>query len=100
MEFEWDEAKRHANLAKHGIDFDRARHIWEKGMVLDPYGENWVHGEHRCCAVGAIDDSEGEKVIAVVYTVREDRVRIISARSARKNEREDYHKAIGRSAPR
>ena len=34
MEFEWDETKRRANLAKHRIDFVDAKEIWQ-GDVLE-----------------------------------------------------------------
>lgn len=34
MEFEWNEAKRRANLAKHQIDFIDAKEIWQ-GDVLE-----------------------------------------------------------------
>jgi len=100
MEFEWDEAKRLSNLAKHGVDFIRATSIWETGNVLDPYFENRDRGEHRRCALGYIAAPGGEKLIAVIYTMREGRVRIITARSARRYEREDYESAIGRSDSR
>jgi uncharacterized DUF497 family protein len=91
MEFEWDEDKRLANLEKHGIDFPTACTIWERGPI-DPYAQNWVGDEHRRLAVGTIPDEQGEKIIAVVYTLREGRVRIISARAARRYERQDYRR--------
>ncbi len=34
MDFDWDEKERQTNLAKHGIDFVRAKEIWE-GPVLE-----------------------------------------------------------------
>jgi uncharacterized DUF497 family protein len=98
MEFEWDEDKRIANLNKHGIDFPRASTIWE-GRPLDPYSHNWIGGEHRRVAIGAVAEQRGEKIIALIYTLREGRVRIISARPARRYEREDYFEATGRSDP-
>jgi hypothetical protein len=94
MEFEWDEDKRLSNLEKHGIDFLGARTIWQ-GVPLDPYAQNWVDGELRRVAIGGLSDTQGEKIIAVVYTLRDGRVRIISARTARRHEREDYRESIG-----
>jgi uncharacterized DUF497 family protein len=94
MEFEWDEDKRLSNLEKHGIDFLGARRIWE-GVPVDPYAQNWVDGELRRVAIGGLPDRRGEKIIAVVYTLRDGRVRIISARTARRHEREDYRESIG-----
>ena len=99
MQFEWDEDKRAINIAKHGIDFDRARTIWERD-VIDPYTQNWDRGEHGGIAIGAIHDQTGDRIIAVVYTRRDSRLRIISARAARDYEREAYDRKFGRSRSR
>ena len=93
MEFEWDERKRHANIEKHGIDFYRAKQIWD-GEVLEIPSPRSEHRELRFIAYGL---SEGE-VIAVVYTWRKRKRRIISARKARSYEEGNYHSAFGRRA--
>jgi uncharacterized DUF497 family protein len=95
MEFEWDEDKRLANLEKHGIDFAIVGSVWQ-GRLLDPYEQRWVGDEHRRIALGAVADEPGEKIVAIIYTLRENRVRIISARIARRYEREDYRRALER----
>jgi uncharacterized DUF497 family protein len=95
MDFEWDEDKRLANLEKHGIDFLDARAIWA-GQVLDPAAERNVEGEPRPTALGTI--GEDEIVVAVVYTVRDGIVRMISARRARRNERKVYQDRFGRGS--
>ena len=53
MEFEWDEAKREANLEKHGLDFLDARTMWRKA-VLDPCAERKVGAELRLTALGVV----------------------------------------------
>lgn len=93
MEFEWDEDKRLSNLDKHGVDFNRARMIWS-GEVIDPAAERRVDDEIRRLALGTV--GEGEIVIAVVYTDRGQVRRIISARRARRYERERYQGEFGR----
>lgn len=87
MEFEWDERKRIANLAKHGIDFVDACKAWEK-PIIDPADERFQDDEYRPTALGVI--GEDEIIIAIVYTTRENVVRMISARRARRNERQVY----------
>jgi uncharacterized protein len=87
MEFEWDEEKALYNVEKHGIDFFDARRIWER-PVIDPAGERMVGIEYRPTALGTI--GEDEIIIAVVYTVRVGIIRPISARRARRNERQSY----------
>ena len=93
MEFEWDQDKQAANLAKHDIDFLDAATIW-RDDVIDPAGERIVAGEYRPTALGIAEGSE--IIIAVVYTVRGGRTRIISARRARRNERKDFQDRFGR----
>lgn len=95
MEFEWDEKKRFENIAKHAIDLADARTIW-RGPVLDPIAERFVDGEHRALAIGMIGPDE--IIIAVVYTLRGDTLRLISARRARRNERKAFQDRFGRGA--
>jgi uncharacterized DUF497 family protein len=90
MEFEWDEQKRQANIARHGIDFERAKEIWQ-GPVVEGPSPQTHHGEERFVTIG---QSEG-LIITVVFTWRGNVRRIISARAARRSEREDYQKKIG-----
>lgn len=83
MLFEWDETKRQANLAKHLIDFADAVNVFE-GPVFEKVQRR--HDEKRVLAVGLLEDVE----IVVIYTVRGKYRRIISARRANRNERQDY----------
>ena len=92
MRFAWDEAKRQSNLAKHGIDFVDAQTIF-LGARFDRFAR-MVGYEERRLAIGPW----GGLFIAVVYTVRGDVTRIISARRARANERRGYQDLYGRGA--
>ena len=86
-DFEWDENKRQANIEKHGIDFLAATEAFNdpKRLVFrSPIGEP----EHRHVLVGS---TQG-RVIAIVYTLREDIIRLISARRARVKEVELWAK--------
>ena len=88
-----DERKRRTNIVKHGIDFYRAKQIWG-GEVLEIPSPQIQYREQRFIAYGL---SEGV-VIAVVYTWRARRRRLISARRARKYEETNYQSAFGRRA--
>jgi uncharacterized DUF497 family protein len=88
MAFEWDAAKNAANIAKHGIDFEDAIRIFD-GPVLEKADARRDYGEARIIAFGVVDDYE----LAVVYTMRSARRRIISARRAHSREREEYREA-------
>ena len=87
MQFEWDEAKRQANIIKHKIDFVDAVTIYDPGKFTYTYKSNGDYGEERYVSIGILDDKE----IAVVYTTRNDKRRIISVRRARINERKLYY---------
>ena len=92
MNFEWDPAKNDANIEKHGIDFHGAQTIWDSVVVTFQSVQSH-HGEPRYLAIGLYQGRE----IAVVYTLREGRTRLISARRARKNEREIYWQSTGQN---
>jgi uncharacterized DUF497 family protein len=89
MDYEWDEAKRLANVAKHGIDFPDAVHIFE-GEFVEAEDRRRNYGEVRMLASGELDG----RVIRVVYTWRGDRRRIISAWRARRNDSRAYYASI------
>ena len=77
VEFEWDERKAAANHRKHDMFDDLAL------TTRDP-GD---YGEERFASLGL--DPLG-RILVVVYTWREQRARIISARSATPAERKRY----------
>jgi len=81
MEFEWDEAKNRANRAKHGFDFTHAIRIFVGSVRRHLDQRPWA--EERFVATGLVEG----RFVTVVYTVRGDRYRIISARLARRKER-------------
>lgn len=86
MYFEWDDSKNRLNLHKHGIDFAQAVNIFGAPYLLrvdtrDDYGED------RCVATGLLNN----RLITVVFVeIEADRLRIISARKANREEREHY----------
>lgn len=83
--FEWDEEKRISDLHKHGIDFLRAKELWN-GPVVETVSPQSQHNEERIIAIGLA----AGRCIAVIYTWRNGSRRLISARRARKNEQEVY----------
>ena len=82
LKYEWDEAKRAANIAKHGVDFTAMEAFeWETAAIeLDD------NEEERWTAKGFI----GVRLHVVVYTERGESVRIISLRKARPREERSY----------
>ena len=87
--FEWDERKRLTNAAKHGIDFRDVQAVWENDVleITSPR-----HGEERFIAYGVLEG----RIIAVVFTRKDQTMRLISVRRARPYERKIYKEAFGR----
>lgn len=85
MTFEWDEVKARKNIEKHGIGFPLARRIFLDidRIELESEGE---YDERRWIVIGLVAD----QVLVVVYTMRGEVYRLISARRAERNERERY----------
>ena len=86
MGFQWDEIKAAENLRKHGIDFADAATAIEDQSALTMRDE-LIEAEDRWIALGM--DALG-RVLAVIYTWRDDTIRLISARLATPAERRQY----------
>lgn len=83
--FEWDSNKNQKNIEKHGVSFETAIEIFNDKLMHET--DKNVNGEIRTVAIGKIEDI----VVTVVYTYRNEKHRIISARRASKIERMVYH---------
>jgi uncharacterized DUF497 family protein len=85
MIYEWDEEKRIANLAKHGVDFSMAEGFnWETAVVREDRRRNY--GERRSIAVGYLN----ARLHILIFTLRGEAVRIISLRKANPREMKHY----------
>lgn len=84
--FEWDEYKNQANMQKHGIPFEEAKEVFDDDDAI-AYPGHKKDDENRFLLVGK---TIGKLIIAVVFTMRKQIYRIISARQARKEEVQDY----------
>ena len=84
MDFEFDPAKSAANLKKHGIDFVGAQALWSDPDRLEIPARSI--DEPRTQVIGRI----GDLVWSAFITHRGDRIRIISVRRARDEEKAAY----------
>ena len=89
MRFEWDPAKRIANLRQHGVDFQAATKMFA-GPDLERPDDRFDYGEVRWIAIGIVSATE----FTVCYTDRGESRRIISARKANNDEREAFYRAL------
>jgi uncharacterized DUF497 family protein len=87
VDIEFDPAKAAANLNKHKVSFAHAEQALRDAMAVtieDPDAQ----GERRFVTLGM--DAIG-RVLVVIHTPRGDKVRLISARKASRDESEQYH---------
>ncbi|HEV2613869.1 MAG TPA: BrnT family toxin [Gammaproteobacteria bacterium] len=90
MEYEWNDSKNQSNLIKHGIDFDYAIYVFLDENRVVTIDDRKDYGEIRYKVIGKIDVD----IITLIYTIRDEFYRIISARGARKDEKQDYSRNI------
>ena len=84
--FEWDENKNRINKQKHKIDFKTAVKVFEDENRKEYYDIEHSINEDRYKVYGKVND-----VLLVIYTEREKKTRIISARKATPTERRKYY---------
>lgn len=87
MTFEWDTRKNEINKRKHKISFETAIYVFTDPTRIEIYDE--IHSftdEERVTVLGKVHE-----VLFVVYTMRKENIRIISARLATKEEKEAYY---------
>ena len=90
MKFTWDEAKRQANIKKHGIDFVDVPPMFD-GDIFTIEDLRFDYGETRYLTLGLLQ----YRVIVVAHTEEDDVIRIISARKATKYEEKNYFQEVG-----
>ena len=84
----WDEPKRIANLAKHGLDFCDAPEVLQSRYRLDVVRSGELRTQSFAYVMNVL------RVLTVVHTDREGSARIISFRPASQKETEVYYEWI------
>jgi uncharacterized DUF497 family protein len=86
ISFEWDRRKAAANVRQHGVSFKTASEVF-----FDPFicfvDSEVVESEERERTIGM---TAGWELLVVVYVDQGDSIRLISARSATRKERQAY----------
>ncbi len=87
--FDWNEGNNLKNYTKHGVTKKEAEEVFENVpfiMVKAKYKK-----EDRYLVFG---ESKNAKLLCVIYTIRNNKIRIISARPQSKNERYFYNEKL------
>lgn len=85
--FDWDENKNKTNTEKHGISFPDAINLWADTDAVQFESKQLSDEEKRFLLIAKFKN----KVWAAIFTLRNNKIRIISVRRARRNEEAIYH---------
>ena len=83
---EWDDNKNLTNIKKHGISFETAALVFADEERIEYYDKLHSIDEDRYVVLGCV-----QGILYVVYTMRDEAARIISARMANSTERRIYY---------
>lgn len=91
MDFEWDESKNDKNIKKHGVSFSLAKEIFHDPLHISILDKRFEYFEERWISIGMTLNNQ-ILVVGHIYTITNltEKIRIISARKATKNERRNY----------
>ena len=85
MNIEWDYEKNKLNIKKHWLDFSDAKYIFQN-PILSKVDERFEYDEIRYIWLGNLD----WRIVAMIYTIRNGKHRIISLRKANEKEQKIY----------
>ena len=91
MQFEWGDDKARANVRKHGVSLAEAVSCFYDLKQVAFYDPDHSQDEERELLVGL---SNKGRLLIVIYTIRADTIRIISARRATRREAKVYAQGI------
>ena len=95
LSFEWDPSKAKKNIKIHSVSFDEASTSFKDTLSLTIYDSLHSNEEDRFILIG---NSYKNNLLVVVHTEKDDKIRIISARKATKNEKKQYEENSRRSS--
>lgn len=89
QEFEWDEEKRRRNIRKHQLDFLRVMQLFDGRPTVIKDSSRLE--EERIATTGIVEG----RFVTVIWTPREGKIRIISARGTRDEDKREYRELYG-----
>jgi len=85
MNFEWDENKNRINVKKHGLNFKDVHFCFEN-PIMEKVDDRFEYGEKRYTALALLLG----RAVNLVYTKKNETIRIISFRKANEREKKAY----------
>jgi uncharacterized protein len=87
IDFEWDERKAAENFRKHAVTFEMARDVFKDPFAVERLDDREEYGEDRFIVIGMVEG----RLLLVANTLRDQAIRVISARGAEPYEQRQYH---------
>ena len=84
--FDWDEGNIDKNDIKHGVTSKEAEAVFKSEPFVVP--GNTISSEKRFLALGHTDTG---RLLSVIFTIRDKKIRVISARPQSQKERKFYN---------
>ena len=88
--FQWDKSNYPKNWEKHGVSASECEQIFFNRPLISATDVKHSEKEQRHFAMGQTDSG---RLLFVVFTIREDRIRVISSRDMNRNERKVYERS-------
>ncbi len=85
--FEWDDGNRDKNKLKHQVSTGEAEQVFFNQPLVILDDKKHSHNEPRYAAFGTTDKN---RRLLVIYTLRDQKIRVISARDMHRKERVFY----------
>jgi uncharacterized DUF497 family protein len=90
MKYEWDDEKNRKNLAKHGLSFEDAEHVFA-GPCVTFEDDRFAYGEERLITLGLL----AAHLVVIAHSPRDESTRIISMRKGNRREQKVYQERLG-----
>ncbi|MBI5282013.1 MAG: BrnT family toxin [Candidatus Solibacter usitatus] len=90
LPFEWDPRKARENLVKHGGSFGEASSMFGDPLSITIHDPDHSETENRLITLGV---SSKARLLIVVHSQRDIRLRLISARKASRMEKKQYEES-------
>ena len=85
--FEWDSGNKNKNLKKHKVSDNECEQVFFNQPFICEFDQVHSDNEPRFYALGKTDS---DRRLFLVYTVRNQLIRVISAREMNRNEKKYY----------
>ena len=85
--FDWDKGNKQKNWDKHQVDFRECEEVFFNRPLI--VGEDKTHSAYEK-RFNALGQSDAGRLLFLAFTIRNDKIRVVSAREQTEKERKKY----------